>query len=273
MEKIAKIEAACRAIENAETSLSLAELANAAGMSRFHFHRIFQQITGLTPKAYGKARRAERARVQLPVTATVTEAIYRAGYNSNGRFYAESSAMLGMKPKRFRQGGAGEVIRFAVGQCSLGAILVAASQKGICAILLGENAQRLVDELQARFAKAKLIGGDRKFERFVATVVGFVEAPNVGIDLPLDLRGTAFQMRVWKALQDIPAGSTVTYSEVATRIGAPKAIRAVASACASNTIAVAIPCHRVVRIGGNLSGYRWGIERKRLLLSKEKALK
>src|SRR5690606_35057672 len=199
-----------------------------------------------------------------------TEAIYRAGFNSNGRFYAESSSMLGMKPKHFKRGGAGAVIRFAVGECTLGSILVAASEKGVCAILLGDNPDALLKDLQDRFPKAQLIGGDKQFERVIAAVIGFVDAPRLGLELPLDVRGTAFQRRVWKALQKIPAGSTATYSEIAQRIGFPKAIRAVAGACAANAIAVAIPCHRVLRLDGSLSGYRWGVERKQALLKKER---
>jgi len=174
-----------------------------------------------------------------------------------------------MTPTRFRSGGSGAAIRFAVGECSLGSILVAATDKGVCAILLGDKPEALVRELEDRFPKATLIGGDKDFEQWVAKVVGFVEAPALGLDLPLDVRGTAFQQRVWQALRKIPAGATVTYSQIAQRIGEPKAVRAVAHACASNAIAVAIPCHRVVRNDGALSGYRWGVERKRALLERE----
>jgi AraC family transcriptional regulator, regulatory protein of adaptative response / methylated-DNA-[protein]-cysteine methyltransferase len=176
-----------------------------------------------------------------------------------------------MTPTDFRSGGNGASIRFAVGECSLGSILVAATAKGVCAILLGDDPEALVRDLQDRFPTAQPIGGDTAFEHAVATVVGFVEAPALGLDLPLDLRGTAFQQRVWRALQDIPAGSTASYSEIAGRIGAPKSARAVAQACAANALAVAIPCHRVVRTGGGVSGYRWGVERKRALLAREAA--
>jgi len=264
-----KVATACRAIELAETAPGLAALARAAGMSRFHFHRVFTKLTGLTPKAYALAERAERVRRELPKRNSVTEALYRAGFNSNGRFYTESARMLGMQPAKFRGGGNGEVIRFAVGKSSLGLILVAASVKGVCAISLGDDAQKLVNDLQKRFPEAELVGGDKKFERTVTKAMALVEAPGIGLGLPLDVRGTVFQRRVWQALTKIPAGSTATYSEVARRIGAPKAIRAVAGACAANAIAVAIPCHRVVRAGGALAGYRWGVERKRKLLEKE----
>jgi AraC family transcriptional regulator, regulatory protein of adaptative response / methylated-DNA-[protein]-cysteine methyltransferase len=268
----AAVAAACRAIRTADEAPNLDTLAKAAGMSRFHFHRVFTKLTGVTPKAYAMAHRAERMRRQLRRSGSVTEAIYEAGFNSSGRFYARSSKMLGMAPKNFRAGGRAETIRFAAGECSLGSILAASSEKGVCAILLGDEPDKLVRDLQDRFPKAQLIGGDRSYERVVAAVVGFVEAPGVGLDLPLDVRGTAFQRRVWDALSRIPAGSTATYAEIATRIDSPKAVRAVAGACAANAIAVAIPCHRVVRTDGSLSGYRWGVERKRALLLREAGL-
>jgi len=265
------IAEACRAIEAAEELPSLDALAEKSGLSRFHFHRIFKGVTGVTPKAYAMANREARLRDTLPKRETVTEVIYESGFNSNGRFYAKSAQSLGMKPKAFQRGGAGAAIRFAVAECSLGSILVAASDLGICAISLGDDAGELVSELQQRFPKADLIGGDRAFEKTVAQVVGFVEAPSLGWNLPLDIRGTAFQQRVWQALRKIPVGKTLSYAEVARKIGAPKSVRAVASACASNAIAVAIPCHRVVRTDGSLSGYRWGVERKRTLLKREAA--
>ena len=265
-EAIAK---ACRLIEEAEEAPDFDALATAVGMSRFHFQRVFRNITGLTPKAYALAHRASRVREQLKRSATVTEAIYEAGFNSNGRFYATSDRMLGMKPTDFREGGSNTEIRFAIGETSLGSVLVAASDKGVCAILFGEEPEALAEDLQGRFPKARLVGGDRSFERWVAKVVGFVEAPRLGLDLPLDLRGTVFQQRVWKALQEIPIGSTASYSEVAKKVGAPRSARAVAQACAANRLAVAIPCHRVVRNDGGLSGYRWGVERKRALLARE----
>lgn len=267
----AKVAAACRSIETADNVPNLDALAEAAGMSRFHFHRVFTKIAGITPKTYAKAHRAERMRQELTKRGSVTTAIYTAGYNSNGRFYAESSQMLGMTPKHYRKGGAGTSIRFAVGECSLGSILVASSEKGVCAILMGDEPDALAQDLQNRFPKARLIGGDRDYERVIAQVIGFVEAPQIGLSLPLDVRGTAFQQRVWQALCDIPAGQTMSYAEVAQRIGSPKAVRAVAGACAANAIAVAIPCHRVLRTDGSLSGYRWGVERKRRLLEKESA--
>jgi len=262
---------ACRMIEAAEEQPSLSALAEAAGMSPHHFHRVFRAVTGLTPKAYAAAHRARRVREALERKESVTEAIYGAGFNASSRFYEAADGMLGMTPSEYRAGGTQAEIRFAVGQCSLGAILVARSERGVCAILLGDDPDALLRDLQDRFPRARLIGGDAEFEALVARVVGFVEAPGVGLDLPLDLRGTAFQQRVWQTLREIPVGKTVTYAEIARRIGAPQAIRAVGTACGANAIAVAIPCHRVVRSDGGLSGYRWGIERKRDLLAREKA--
>lgn len=260
---------ACRWIESAEQTPDLAALAARAGLSRFHFHRVFKAATGLTPRAYAAAHRAHRLRCQLARGESVTTAAYDAGYNSSGRFYAHADAVLGMRPRDYRDGGANTEIRFAVGECSLGAILVAASERGICAILIDDDPEALVHELEDMFPNARLVGGDADFEGQVAQVVGLVEAPGTGMDLPLDVRGTAFQQRVWQALRAIPPGRTVSYAELAARIGAPKASRAVAGACASNRLAVAIPCHRVVRSDGALSGYRWGVERKRVLLERE----
>jgi AraC family transcriptional regulator of adaptative response/methylated-DNA-[protein]-cysteine methyltransferase len=262
---------ACALIADSEELPSLDALADAGGLSRFHFHRVFKALTGVTPKAYGEARRAERLRGELDDGASVTEAIYGAGFGSNGRFYAVSNDRLGMKPRAYQKGGAGAQIRFAVGQTSLGAILVAATAKGVCAIQFGEDPDALVRALQDRFPKADLVGADRDFEALVARVVGMVEGSADAADLPLDIQGTAFQERVWRALRDIPRGATASYADVAARIGAPKAVRAVAQACAANPTAVVIPCHRVVRSDGALSGYRWGVERKRALLQREAA--
>jgi AraC family transcriptional regulator of adaptative response/methylated-DNA-[protein]-cysteine methyltransferase len=265
----AKVTQACRLIEGAEETPKLHALAEAVGLSPYHFHRIFKSVAGVTPKAYAVAHRQSRVRDQLTRSMTVTEAIYDSGFNSNGRFYATSSQVLGMTPTKFRKGGADAAIKFAVGSCSLGSILVAASDKGVCAILLGDAPEALVRDLQDRFPRANLIGGDRTFEQLAAEVIAFVEGRSNRSDLPLDVRGTAFQHRVWQALRDIPAGKTASYADIAKQIGQPKAVRAVAQACAANNLAVVIPCHRVVRNDGSLSGYRWGVERKRALLEKE----
>ncbi|MFY3309424.1 methylated-DNA--[protein]-cysteine S-methyltransferase [Achromobacter ruhlandii] len=264
----AAVERACRALE-AEQPPDLNTLAEQAGMSRFHFHRIFKAATGITPKAYANALRADRARQQLRQSASVTDAMYGAGFNSSGRFYEAAPAILGMTPTAFRKDGEGVEIRFAVGQCALGALLVAASDTGICEIALHEDPEQLVRNLQDRFKAARLIGADREFEQWMAAVVGFVENPAVGLHLPLDVRGTAFQRRVWEALREIPVGTTATYTDIAERIGSPRSVRAVARACATNNIALAIPCHRVVRTDGSLAGYRWGIERKREMIERE----
>lgn len=265
----ASIATACRQIETAVECPSLDEMARSAGISRFHFHRLFKKITGVTPKAYSSACRARRLRGLLPESKTVTEAIYAAGFESNSRFYAQSCSLLGMKPKPFRHGGRGESIRFAIGESSLGPVLVAATLKGVCAVFMGDDPEALVTDLHRRFPKAGITGGDADFDRLVTRVIAFVEAPELGWDLPLDLRGTAFQQRVWQALREIPAGSTESYAGIADKIGLPKAVRAVAGACAANPVSVAIPCHRVLRSDGGLSGYRWGVERKRALLDRE----
>jgi len=262
---------ACRIIEKSEAPPSLAELSDAVGLSPGYFHRLFKAATGLTPKDYAAAHRAGRVRERLVEGHSVTETIYDAGFNSSGRFYEKAQDMLGMTPSRYRAGGTDEEIRFAVGQSSLGAILAASSAKGVVAILLGDEPEPLVRELQDRFCNARLIGGDADYERLVARVVGLVEAPNLGLDLPLDIRGTAFQQRVWQALRAIPPGRTASYAEIAQAIGAPRAVRAVAAACAANNHAVAIPCHRVVKSDGALSGYRWGVQRKRRLIDLERA--
>lgn len=266
----ALIAEACRLIETSEDMPRLDDLAGRIGMSPFHFHRQFKAFTGLTPRQWASAHRARKVRAGLSdQDNSVTGAMYDAGFNSSSRFYERSDAMLGMIPTAYKQGGKGVDIRFAVGQCSLGAILVAESGKGICAIALGDDPDALVQDIQDQFPKAHFIGGDSVFENRVAQIVGFIEAPAIGFDLPLDLQGTAFQQRVWRALSRVPAGQTVSYTDIAQRIGEPKAVRAVARACAANKIAVAIPCHRVIRADGGISGYRWGVERKRALLKRE----
>jgi AraC family transcriptional regulator of adaptative response/methylated-DNA-[protein]-cysteine methyltransferase len=261
----------CRLIDAADSEPDLASLAEASGLSRFHFHRVFKAQTGLTPKAYAAGVKQRRMQAGLAGQASVTDAIYAAGFNSSGRFYAQSSGALGMTPKAYKAGGSGAAIRFAVAECSLGAILVASTDKGICAILIGDDPDELARDLQDRFPKAELIGAEQEYEQVVAAVIGLVEAPEIGLALPLDVRGTAFQQRVWQALREIPAGQTVSYAELAERVGAPRGARAVAGACAANAIAVAIPCHRVVRNDGSISGYRWGVERKQALLEREGA--
>lgn len=265
----ARIAKVCRLIERSEETASLEKLAKHAGMSVFHLHRTFKAITGLTPAGYGVAHRTKRVRKTLGKSQSVTDAIYDAGFNSNSRFYASADEALGMTPTSFRDGGVNTVIHFAIAECSLGSILVAKSERGVCAVLMGDDPLQLVRDLQDQFPKAELVGNESGYEDLVAKAIGLVERPGVGLDLPLDIRGTVFQQRVWKALQQIPVGTTSSYADVARAIGMPKAARAVAQACGANTLAVAIPCHRVVRNDGTLSGYRWGVERKRALLDRE----
>ena len=223
----ALIAKACRLIERSEETIPLQSLAKAIGLSASYFHRLFKATTGLTPRDYAAAHRAARVREGLVNGRSVTEAIYDAGFNSSGRFYEKSTEMLGMTPRHYREGGANEEIKFAVGQSSLGAILVASSDKGVVSILIGDDPNRLARDLQDRFPRARLIGGDPDYEKLVAEVVGLVEAPALGLDLPLDVRGTAFQRRVWRALRQIPFGQTISYADIAAQIGSPKAVRAV----------------------------------------------
>lgn len=264
------IEKACRRIEEAENPPSLDELAKQAGVSRFHFHRLFKSITGLTPKAYGVLWRARKVQgVLTGNSGGVTQALYEAGFNSSSRFYESAQEILGMNPSTYKKGGNGAEIKFAIGESSMGSILVAASAKGVCAIFMGDDPEKLICDLEKRFPNALLVGGDAEFEDVVAKVVGIVESPKLGLDLPLDLQGTAFQQRVWQALMKVPPGKTVSYADIALGIGRPTASRAVAQACGANKIAIAIPCHRIVRKDGAISGYRWGVERKKILLEKE----
>lgn len=259
----------CRFMDRVQTVPSLAELAERARCSPYHLHRVFKAVTGLTPRAYASERRAARVRAQLERGSSVTEALHEAGFSSSGRFYERADQALGMTPSAYRAGGELETITFAQGRCSLGAVLVAASTRGVCAILLGDDAPTLLADLRQRFPRARLAAGGAPFESLVTDVVALVEAPQHECELTLDVRGSVFQARVWQALRQIPVGETRSYRELAQQIGAPRAVRAVASACAANALAVLIPCHRVVRGDGALAGYRWGVDRKRELLERE----
>lgn len=265
------IERACQLMAQAETPLALTALAHAVGISPYHFHRLFKAQLGVTPKGYAMALRGQRVRQALRDNTPVAQAALDAGFTSSGQCYATSHKVLGMSPTRFKHKGKGMEIQFALGRCSLGEILVAESARGVCAILLGDDAQALIDELQTQFANATLVGGNAAFEQCMALVVGFIDTPGAAMPLPLDIRGTAFQLRVWQALREIPPGSTLSYRDIASKIGQPGAVRAVAGACAANCLAVAIPCHRVIRSDGEIAGYRWGVARKRQLLLREKA--
>lgn len=271
------VKAACEQMTKSSTNLSLESLAETAHLSPHHFHRVFKSVTGLTPKEYQKAVQKSRVTEALGSNKTVTDAIFDAGFNSSGRFYEDADAMLGMTARSYRDGGANEDIRYAVKPCNLGAtpslVIVAATTRGVCTVEFGDSAEDLTRRLRERFPNANFRAADEIFKKWLAHILEYIEKPSVQprglLDLPLDVQGTVFQQRVWKALRNIPAGETLSYSEVAQKIGKPKAVRAVASACAGNSIAVLIPCHRVIRADGELSGYRWGIERKAELLKRE----
>ncbi|HEY0713096.1 MAG TPA: bifunctional DNA-binding transcriptional regulator/O6-methylguanine-DNA methyltransferase Ada [Polyangia bacterium] len=266
----AKIAELCRIIEVSEEVPSLAQLARKSGWSTFHTQRVFKAVTGVSPRDYAAAHRSRRLQNALWKGAPVTAALYDAGYGSSGRFYEAAPATLGMTPSRYRSGGAGTRIEFAVGRASLGCVLVAATERGVCAILIGDTPEALRRDLEHRFPRADRRPAGPSFAALIEDVVGVVDGHRPPETLPLDVRGTAFQQRVWQALQRIPAGSTLSYTALAARLGVPRGARAVARACATNPIAVAIPCHRVVRETGDLAGYRWGLERKRTLLAREK---
>lgn len=263
---------ACAMIEAAESPPTLSELAAGVGLSPHYFQRLFRQTLGVTPRQYAAARRAERLREQLGREASITEAIYAAGFGSSGGFYAQSAAQLGMTPGDYRAGGRGRQIRYASAPCALGWVGVAATEQGLCAIELADTAAELPALLAARFPQALLTPAGDDFASSLSAVVNFLEAPGRELGLPLDLQGTVFQRQVWAALQQLPAGSTASYSAIAERIGRPGAARAVAGACAANPLAVVVPCHRVVRGSGDLGGYRWGLARKRALLAREAEL-
>lgn len=265
-----RIAAVCRLIESSDSTPSLQQLAATVGLSAFHFHRLFKRSTGLTPREYAAAHRRRTLHAELRGAAPVTQAIVAAGYSSSSRFYEQAARLLGMNAREYRDGGRDARIRFALGETSLGSILVAATARGVCLIEFGDDPQKLLEGLQLRFTQAELIGGDAAFEQLVARIVAQVERPQADFVLPLDVRGTAFQHRVWQALLQIPLGTTATYTDIAQAVGKPSAVRAVAQACAANQAAVAIPCHRVVRLDASLSGYRWGVERKRELLTRER---
>jgi AraC family transcriptional regulator of adaptative response/methylated-DNA-[protein]-cysteine methyltransferase len=260
---------ACRLIEEAEESPSLASLASRVGLSSSHFHRLFKQMVGVTPKQYALEHRLRRVRQNLEAGSKITDAVYDAGFGSGSRFYEQAIPALGMTPAEYKNGARGKPIRFSIGKSYLGLVLVAATEQGICRIDFGDTSRVLEERLQARFPQAEFQDADPEFARQVSEVLGFLESPRQGLDLPLDIQGTAFQRRVWMALREIPAGSTASYGELASQIGRPKAARAVAQACAANAIAVAIPCHRAVRSNGEVGDYRWGAERKRAILERE----
>ncbi len=264
------IQAACALMEAAETPPSLAELADRAGYARHHFLRLFKQVTGLTPGAFNDSVRARRLAASLAAGDRVAEAVAGAGYGSESRVYSAPGQVLGMTPGAARRGGAGEVIRTAAADSALGPLLVGATAKGVCFIGFAPSPAEAEAELRQRFPQARVQPAEAELAETVRQVVGFIAEPRAALDLPLDLRGTAFQHRVWQALLAIPFGETRSYGQVAASIGAPKAVRAVATACAGNKVALAVPCHRVVAGNGSLAGYRWGVQRKQALLEGER---
>lgn len=265
------VRRACDLIERSEKPPGLAELAEAAGLSPYHFHRIFRRTLGVTPKEYAAMQRSQRLQRDLAGGAPVAEAIYGAGFGSGSRVYEHADATLGMTPAAYRRGGEGMLIRHAVVPSELGPVIVAATGRGVCMIEFGDTEEELAERLKARFPKARLEPADDTLRAWVAAVADYVRVPSRGLRLPVDMLGTAFQQRVWKALAELPVGTTVDYSELAARIGSPKAVRAVAGACAANPVALAVPCHRVIGRDGSLTGYRWGTGRKRALIEGEKA--
>jgi AraC family transcriptional regulator of adaptative response/methylated-DNA-[protein]-cysteine methyltransferase len=266
---LAAIEKACALLRRSETMPTLAELADAAGVSPFHFHRVFKQITGATPRDYARMHLLGRFAERLDAGEPVTEAIYASGFGSSSRAYEAAPAGLGMTPGARRRGGDGQTIRFATVETPLGWALVAATARGICMTALADDRESLTAALRQRFPSAEVIADEAGLKDWADRIVQFITAPDHNLDLPLDIRGTAFQARVWRALQKIPLGRTASYTEIAKALGQPKAVRAVAQACAANKLALLVPCHRVIRSDGDLGGYRWGVERKRALLSRE----
>lgn len=262
--------AACRLLDAATEPISLERLAGSVGLSPSHLHRLFKRDMGMTPKHYANARRMRHVQDDLSGEKTVTRVLYDAGYGSSSRFYDGATRRLGMTPATYQNGAPGETIRYTVESSSLGWLLVAATSRGVCAIELGDDRDALAMRLLERFPRATLSDNDAEFAAWVRQVSALVEKPTSALYLPLDVRGTAFQHRVWTALQAIPAGQTESYGSVARRIGQPGAARGVAQACASNPVAVAIPCHRVIGQDGRPHGYRWGVERKLALLERER---
>lgn len=260
---------ACKFIEESEKEPTLNQLADIVGLSPYHFHRLFKKTLGITPKQYAAANRQNRVRTNLRQDTTITDAIYESGYESSSRFYENAASSLGMKPSEFQKGGKGKLIRYGIVQSYLGWVLVAVSDRGVCRIDFDDSPEILKARLDENFPNAELISDDPTISSIISQTVAFLETPELEYALPLDIQGTAFQQQVWQALRDIRPGTTVSYGDIAKQIGNPKAVRAVAQACGSNSIAVAIPCHRVVRKNGELGGYRWGIKRKEMILERE----
>jgi AraC family transcriptional regulator of adaptative response/methylated-DNA-[protein]-cysteine methyltransferase len=258
-------------LDDAEGVVTLAQLSKQVGLSPFHLQRLFKRATGLSPREYQSARRMQQVKAELRKGGDVTTALYEAGFSSPSRLYENARQQLGMTPGTYRRGGAGATITFSIVPTPLGHMLVAATEQGLCAVRFGESATGLEQDLRTEFHAANLHRDDTAMRRYVEPLLASLSGDNTTIDLPLDVRATAFQKKVWESLQQIPRGETRSYSEVAREIGEPDAVRAVARACASNPVALAVPCHRVIRSDGDLAGYRWGVERKKKLLQQERA--
>jgi AraC family transcriptional regulator of adaptative response/methylated-DNA-[protein]-cysteine methyltransferase len=267
----AVVQDACGFIEASEDIPSLDALAHRSGYSRFHFLRMFRDHTGLTPRSYAEGVRARRLHTALAGGARVADAVAGAGYGSESRVYEKTGELLGMTPGALRRGGEGEVIRTAFADCPFGRLLVGATDRGACFIGFAEPDDALLGDLRQRFPRARIVADDAALATEVRAVLDFLDEPKQALDLPLDLRGTAFQQRVWRTLCSIPLGETRTYGELARMLGDPRAVRAVARSCARNPVSLAVPCHRVIGSDGSLTGYRWGVPRKRALLEKERA--
>jgi AraC family transcriptional regulator of adaptative response/methylated-DNA-[protein]-cysteine methyltransferase len=265
-----KVEAACRYIdENLDVTLSLTAISRHVAISPFHFQRMFKRMLGISPREYQQARRAGRFRQALLSDGSVTEAIYEAGFSSSSRAYESVPAQLGMTPSEFKRGGDGVEIRCTVISTELGKLLVATTPRGVCAVRFGESEAALLRELRRDFSAAEIRRDDEGLESVATQIKQLLSGSAAPLNIPLDLRGTAFQQMVWKELRHIPKGQTRSYTDVAKAIGKPKAVRAVANACGSNPVAIVVPCHRVVQKDGSLAGYRWGVKRKATLLEKE----
>ena len=255
-----------------ESMLTLTQLAIKFNLSPYHLQRKFKNIVGITPRQYAEALRLDKFKIELKQEQAIADAVYRAGYNSSSSLYEKISLKLGMTPKVYQQGGSKTKIIYTIVNCSLGYLLVAATNQGICAIKLGDCPEELTRVLLSEFERAEVIRDDQIYQNWIEQILNFIAGKEPNLDLPLDIRGTAFQQQVWQALQQIPYGETRTYSDLAKDLERPKATRAIGNACGANPIALIIPCHRVIRSDGRLGGYRWGIERKQKLLARESRL-
>ncbi len=266
--RIQKVVEVCKLLE-AEEDISLNGLGKKLDVSPFHLQRTFKEIIGLSPKKYAEARRVEKFKDEIKDGRDVTDAMYEAGFSSSSRLYENVSSKLGMTPKTYQKGGKGMKMDWTITNCDLGRLLVARTERGVCGVKFGDDDNGLISDLKAEYPKAEITENSGNLKEYVQAILSHLKGKQTNLDLPIDVQATAFQMRVWEALRNIPYGETLSYSEVAEKIGNKKAVRAVASACAKNRVALVIPCHRVIGTNGKMSGYRWGIERKKQLLENE----